>query len=169
MHAVRKVRYTKDMKVYIASDHAGFAYKKVVASAVQELGHEPVDMGPVAFDPQDDYPVFIRPAADAVAADVQAGVDSCAIILGGSGQGEAIVANRVPRVRAIVYYGGSQDIVKLGREHGDANVLSLGARFLSESEVREAVKLWLTTPFSEAPRHIRRLQMIDRPPSEFKS
>jgi ribose 5-phosphate isomerase B len=149
------------MKVYVASDHAGFAYKNLIVALVRDLGHEAVDMGPDAFVPNDDYPERVRPAAEAVAADLKEGTESRAIILGGSGQGEAIVANRIPGVRAVVYYGGEQQIITLSREHNDANVLSLGARFVTESEVRWAVKQWLALPFSREVRHERRIRAID--------
>jgi len=146
------------MKIYIGSDHAGFELKQKLVLFLKELGHEVEDFGAHELDENDDYPDFVAPVARAVSEDV----DAKGIVLGGSGQGEAIAANRVNGVRAVVYYGGNEDIVKLSREHNDANVLSLGARFLSEDEAKEAVKLWLETPFSGEERHRRRIEKIDK-------
>ena len=146
------------MKIYFASDHAGFEMKNVLATFVKSLKYEVFDLGPMTLDPNDDYPIFIEKAALEVYNDP---LNTRAIIIGGSGQGEAIVANRFPNVRAAVYYGGNKNIVSLSREHNDTNVLSLGARFLSIPEAKEAVKLWLETAFSEDSRHMRRLREID--------
>lgn len=146
------------MKIYFASDHAGFEMKNVLATFVKSLKYEVFDLGPMTLDPNDDYPIFIEKAALEIYNNPQS---SRAIIIGGSGQGEAIVANRFPNVRAAVYYGGEEEIIKLSREHNDANVLSLGARFLSIDEAKSAVELWLKTPFSKESRHIRRLKEID--------
>ncbi len=146
------------MKVYFATDHAGFELKNALIAYVRdELGFEVEDCGALEYDAEDDYPELIRSAAHAISNQTS----DKAIILGGSGQGEAIVANRYNAVRAAVYYGGPTEIVKLSREHNDANVLSLGARFLSEEEARAAVSLWLTTPFSGEERHARRIKAID--------
>lgn len=153
------------MKLLFSSDHAGFELKnKLVAFVRDELGLEAEDMGAYTFDSADDYPDYIAPVARRVSEDPK---NTRAIILGGSGQGEAIVANRFKGVRAAVYYGGAPDIVRLSREHNDANVLSLGARFLSETEAKEAVRLWLTTNFSGAERHKRRIEHIEYPNSDF--
>ncbi len=146
------------MKIYFASDHAGFEMKNVLATFVKSLKYEVFDLGPMTLDPNDDYPIFIEKAALEVYNNPQS---LRAIIIGGSGQGEAIVANRFPNVRAAVYYGGNKNIVSLSREHNDTNVLSLGARFLSIPEAKEVVKLWLETAFSEDSRHMRRLREID--------
>lgn len=146
------------MKVYLATDHAGFELKEKLKVFLEELGYEVKDFGAFEYNPDDDYPDFISKAAEAVSKDPE---NSKAIVLGGSGQGEAIVANKFPGARAVVFYGGSFDIIKLSREHNDANILSLGARFLSEEESREAVKLWLTTPFSNEERHKRRIDKIN--------
>ena len=140
-------------KIYIASDHAGFELKQALIPYIGTFGAEVEDLGPSTFMADDDYPDYILPAAEAVVADEE----SLGIVLGASGQGEAMAANRIQGVRAVVYYGGNKDIVRLGREHNNANVLSLGARFLSEDEAKEAVALYLSTPFSEDERHIRRL------------
>lgn len=144
------------MKVYIGTDHAGFALKQTLVAFLGELGYEVNDMGAFEHDETDDYPDFIVPVARAVSADTAVR----GIILGGSGQGEAIVANRFAGVRAAVYYGGPTEIVRLSRKHNDANVLSLGVRFLTEEEAKEAVSLWLATPFSGEERHARRIKKI---------
>lgn len=150
------------MKIYLASDHAGFELKEKIKKYIVGLGHEVDDKGSFKFDPEDDYPDFIRPAAEAAAKEPE----SRAIIFGGSGQGEAMVANRVKGVRAAVFYGGSwtelgQRIVRFSRDHNNANVLSIGARFVSEEMAKFAVKVWLETPFSKEERHIRRVKKID--------
>jgi len=146
------------MKVFFASDHAGFALKAELISFVRdELGFEVEDCGAYEMDERDDYPEIIIRAAQQVSAKLEA---SRAIVLGGSGGGEAIVANRFSGVRATVYYGGDLEIVRLSREHNDANVLSLGARFINEEEAKSAVRLWLDTPFSGEERHVRRLEKI---------
>ncbi len=149
------------MKIYFASDHAGFELKEKLKEFLKGEGYDIEGCGDFVYDEQDDYPDFILKAAQAVAKDK----GSKGIILGGSGQGEAIAANKVNGIRAVVYYGGSEDIVRLSREHNNANILSLGARFLSEEEAKRAVLLWLKTPFSEEERHKRRIQKI----SEFES
>ncbi len=146
------------MKIYFASDHAGFELKQKLISFVVELGHEVIDKGDFAPTPDDDYPDFIALAASEVSKDKEAK----AIIIGGSGEGEAMVANRFSNVRAAAWYGDSLEIVKLSREHNDANVLSIGARFVDEEKAKEAVKLWLATEFSGDERHIRRIKKIER-------
>lgn len=145
------------MKIYFASDHAGFEMKGKLLEFVKELGYETEDCGAYELNPEDDYPVFIKRAAERVSIDPP---NSKAIILGGSGQGEDMVAEKYPDVRSAEYYGGNLEIVKLSREHNDANILSLGARFLSLDEAKEAVKLWLSTPFSNEERHKRRIDQI---------
>lgn len=142
------------MIIYLASDHAGFELKEKIKFLLESEGYKVVDKGPFSFDANDDYPDFVRLAAEEVSKDPR---NSKAIVLGGSGQGEAMVANCFQNVRAAVYYGGSEEIVKLSREHNDANALSLGARFLKEDEALKAVKLWLETPFSQEERHKRRV------------
>ena len=148
------------MRVYIASDHAGFELKEKIKNELGKLSFEVKDFGPFSYDKDDDYPDFIRLVAEAVVNDPE---HSRGIILGASGQGEAIVANRFKNVRAAVFYGASNvsEIIKLSREHNNANVLSLGARFLNEEQAMSAVKLWLETPFSGEERHIRRIRKID--------
>ncbi len=143
------------MTIYFATDHAGFALKEKLVPYVRDvLGYVVEDCGAYEFSPEDDYPMFIKKAATVVSAHPDT---TKAIILGGSGEGEAMVANKFPHVRATEYYGGSHDIITLSREHNDANVLSLGARFISEEEAKEVVKLWLETPFSGEARHARRI------------
>lgn len=149
------------MKLFFATDHAGLKLKdRLVVFVGEEFPDiEVVDEGAFGYDESDDYPDYVKKAAEAVAEDPE----NCkAIILGGSGQGEAMVANRFNGVRAAVYYGGSEEIVRLSREHNDANVLSLGARFLTDEEAESAVRLWLSTDFSGDKRHVRRIEKIDQ-------
>ena len=144
------------MRILFGTDHAGFELKETLVPFVRdELGYEVEDCGAHAYNPDDDYPGLIRNAI------AKMEEEDMAIVLGGSGTGEAIVANKHAGVRAAVYYGGNTDIVKLSREHNNANVLSLGARFLSESEAKEAVQLWLSTQFSNEERHVRRINDIE--------
>jgi len=145
------------MKIFIGSDHAGFELKESLKTFLEELEHEVVDKGAFEQDGTDDYPDFVKPVTEAVSSEF----GSIGIILGKSGAGEAMCANRVKGVRAVVYYGGNADILKLSREHNDANILSLAAGFLSEEEAKEAVKLWLETEFSGNARHIRRIEKLD--------
>ena len=143
-------------KVYIASDHAGFELKEALVSFLAEHGYEVSDLGPTTFDKNDDYPdtigVLVRAVAEAK--------DAFGIAIGGSGQGEAMLANRTAGIRAAVFYGGNKDIVKLSREHNDANILSLGARFVLPEEAKEAALLWLMTEFSGEERHVRRIAKL---------
>lgn len=158
------------MKVFIATDHTGYILKNALVEYVREaLLYEVEDLGAHELNPGDDYPDLIRPCAEKVAGQKEA----LGIVLGGSGQGEAMVANRVPGVRAAVFYGQARaagavdaegapsldgyDIIRLAREHNDANVLSLAARFLSEDDAKEAVRIFLETPFTGSERHMRRI------------
>lgn len=143
------------MNLLIASDHAGFELKEKLKVYLAEIGYSAKDFGALSYDENDDYPDFILPLAEEIAKDPE---NSKGIVLGGSGQGEAMAANRIKGCRAVVYYGGNLDIIKLSRQHNDANVLSLGARFLTEEEAKAAVKLWLETLFSNEERHSRRLK-----------
>lgn len=145
--------YLNYMNIHIGTDHAGFELKNKLVEYLNKLGHTITDHGAFSYDPNDDYPDFIAPVAHAVSMDT----NSLGIILGGSGQGEAMNANRFREVRAIEYYGGEIEIVKLGREHNNANVLSLGARFITDEEAYEAVKVFIETEFSGEDRHIERL------------
>lgn len=147
------------MKIYFASDHAGYELKNVLFEFVRDLGFEVSDLGPHTLDPKDDYPLTIEKAAIQIFNDPE---NSRAIILGKTGEGEATVANRFPNTRACVYYGNNLDIIKLSREHNDSNILSIGAGFLSPDEAKEAVRLWLHTDFSGDSRHKRRLEEIDK-------
>ena len=145
------------MKIFIGTDHAGFEIKEALVSFLKSLGHDVSDLGAHELEPLDDYPDYIKPVALAVAENE----GSKGIILGGTGQGEAICANRVPGIRAAVYYGGPFDIALLSREHNDANILSLGARFIDTDEAEGVVKAWLETKFSGDERHMRRIKKLD--------
>jgi ribose 5-phosphate isomerase B len=147
------------VKIYLGGDHAGFELKQKIKIFLEGLKYEVEDLGPFEYDPADDYPDFVKRVCEAVAKDLK---NSRGILIANSGQGEAIIANRYKGVRAVVFYGGSSEILTLSRQHNDANVLSLGAHFLSEPEAKEAVKLWLETPFSNEERHKRRIQKIDK-------
>ena len=179
------------MKIFLAADHRGFELKNKIREWLKEWGYEYEDMGAFEYDKDDDYPDFIRKAAEAVANDPER---SRGIILGSSGQGEAIVANRYKGVRAAVFYGPpfnfkSKDIkrnpwilkikssipwladlnwtpiyypiIRLSREHNNSNILSIGASFVTKYSAKKAIKLWLETSFSEEERHIRRINKID--------
>jgi ribose 5-phosphate isomerase B len=143
------------MKIAIGSDHAGYQYKERIRQFLAELGHEVRDFGTFSDEPTD-YPLFIRPAAEAVAR----GECERGIVLGGSGNGEAIVANRVRGIRCAVCW--SEDSARLGRQHNNANVISLGQRMISLETALKLVRIWLDTPF-EGGRHQRRIDLIDRP------
>lgn len=146
------------MKILLASDHAGFEYKQEVKNWLRTLGYEVQDEGNFSLISDDDYPDFIKVVAKQISSDPD---NIKGIVFGGSGQGEAIVANRYPNVRAVVYYGSTPEILTLSRDHNDANVLSIGARFVNLDEVKEGIKKWLQTQFSEEERHIRRIKKID--------
>lgn len=147
------------MKLILAADHAGFKLKESVKAHLQSKKLEVLDVGAHEFKDGDDYPVYMAAAALKVAEDMTG--ETRAVLFGGSGEGEAVVANRFPGVRAVTWYGGSDEIVRLSREHNDANVLSLGARFIDEKTAKDAVDLWLSTPFSGEERHARRIELID--------
>ena len=144
------------MKIHIASDHAGLEMKNLICKYLIDQGHTLIDHGAHKYDPLDDYPDFIFPCAVAVSKDL----DSRGVILGGSGQGEAIAANRIKGIRAAVYYSGPIDIIKLSRQHNDANILSLGARFMKEGEIYDVITTWLSEPF-EGGRHKKRIEKLD--------
>jgi ribose 5-phosphate isomerase B len=147
-------RYSPSVRVHLASDHAGFVLKTRLLVRLVALGHEPVDCGPFTFDPEDDYPPFI---IDASTRTVRT-PGSLGIVIGGSGNGEAIAANKVPGVRCAIAF--SDDSARLGRAHNDANVLSLGARMVSEEDCVRFAEIFLATPFSGASRHQRRIDML---------
>jgi ribose 5-phosphate isomerase B len=160
------------MTIYFASDHAGFDLKNELLAFVRDdLRFEVHDCGAYTNDPTDDYPAFIATAARSVSRDVANGIESQAIILGASGQGEAIVANRFHGVRAVVYYGptGQQkdasgkelDMITSVRAHNNSNVLSIGAKFVSSDDAKHVVHAWLSTPFSNEERHARRVAQIE--------
>ena len=158
------------MKIYLGSDHAGFELKEKVKTYLAELGqYEVQDVGAFNFIAEDDYPDIVKPFAESIAEEKE----SYGIFFGGSGQGEAMCANRTSGIRAVVFYGPKEptqsvdvagrqssdpfEIIKLAREHNNANVLSIGARFVTEDEAKFAIELFLCTKFSEDERHIRRL------------
>jgi ribose 5-phosphate isomerase B len=142
------------MRVHIGSDHAGFELKNYLVSSLIADGHDVVDHGPEAYDAEDDYPVYCIPAAEGAVAEP----GSLAVVIGGSGNGEQIAANKVIGTRAALAY--NLETAKLGRQHNDANVISIGARMHTEEEAVEMVRIFLSTPFSGDPRHARRIQLL---------
>ena len=161
------------MKLAISTDHAGFMDSQKLIEFLSSKGHQCFNFGPITYQENDDYPDFIFPAAKAVAD------GSCerGIIMGGSGEGEAMAANRTKGIRCSVYYGpakaiqaidaeghidnDSYEIIKLSREHNDANMLSIAARFVDYSEIEKIIDLWLSIPFGADERHQRRNQKLD--------
>ncbi|MDR0416593.1 MAG: ribose-5-phosphate isomerase [Propionibacteriaceae bacterium] len=144
------------MRVHLGTDHAAFDTKNAIAAALREHGHEVVDHGASVYDADDDYPTFVIPAAEAVVADP----GSFGIVLGGSGNGEAIAANKVRGVRAALVH--NLDTAQLARAHNDANVAAIGARQHSEDECVELALAFLAAPFSGDNRHSRRLALVSR-------
>lgn len=160
------------MRIALATDHAGYEQLKDIQEYLESLGHECRNFGPDSLNPADDYPTFIFQAARAVAS----GEYERAVIMGGSGQGEAMAANRFKNIRCAIFYGPSvakkvvdiegrisrnpYEIIKLSRQHNDSNVLSLAARFVSLQDMKQATKLWLETPFGAAERHKRRIEEL---------
>lgn len=142
------------MRVYLGSDHAGFALKARLIAHLTALGHQTVDCGPPAFDADDDYPPYCLRVGTRVVADP----GSLGVVIGGSGNGEAIAANKVRGVRCALAF--SDDTARLGREHNDANVLSLGARMYDDSTAERFAEIFVSTPFSGAARHVRRLALL---------
>lgn len=147
----------QDYTIHLATDHAGFEMKEFIKLALEELGYTLIDHGASEYDEGDDYPDFIIPAAEALS---QSPEDR-ALLFGGSGQGEAIAANRFSNVRATAYYHFDPEIIKLSREHNNANALSLGARFLTNEEALESILFWLEVSFSNEERHVRRIDKIE--------
>jgi len=142
-------------RVLVGADHAGYELKGKLIDELKRLGYEPVDVGAPTLDPQDDYPDFARPVAEAVSrGEVRRGVLTC-----GSGLGMSFVANRYPHVRAAVVW--SPEVAELSRKHNDANILVLPSRFMSDSESLDTLRRWLDTPF-EGGRHERRVEKIDQ-------
>ena len=161
--ALDKITTTMKMRkflIFLAADHAGFELKEHIKKYLKKAGYQVEDQGAYKFDPNDDYPKFIYKAAKKAASTK----NSKAIIFGGSGQGEAIVANKVKGIRATVYNSNNLDLIKLSRTHNDANILSIGARFVSKQHAVEAAKLWLSTDFSNEARHQRRIKQIEKKP-----
>ncbi|MCZ2523215.1 ribose-5-phosphate isomerase [Streptomyces sp. NPDC059506] len=142
------------MRVYLGSDHAGYELKNHLVEWLKANGHEPVDCGPHVYDAQDDYPPFCLRAAEGTAGDA----GSLGIVIGGSGNGEAIAANKVIGVRAALAW--SVETAKLGREHNNANVISVGARMHTTEEAVSFVEAFLATPYSDEARHNRRIAML---------
>ena len=142
--------------IYLGADHAGFSLKEEIQQHLESLGMEVEDMGAASLNKDDDYPDIVFAVAKKVAEDPE---ENRGIILGRSGQGEAMAANKVKGIRAAVYYGGDLEIVELSREHNNANVLSIGAGFVSAEEAKKAVTLWLETAF-DGDRHERRIKKI---------
>lgn len=155
------------MKIFVGSDHAGYGHKEKLKIFLKDLGYEVEDKGAYEYDENDDYPDYIIPVAREISMHPN---DTRGIVLGGSGQGEAMAANKFRHVRAIVYYGeakyivrdGEESIVRLSREHNDANVLSIGARFVTEQEMKRVVHEWLETKFKINERHTRRIAKVER-------
>ena len=145
------------MKILLASDHAGYELKNQIKDFLVAEGFEIEDMGAHTYNKDDNYPEIMLPVAIRVLSDS----NSKAIIFGKSGQGEAMIVNRFPGIRAIVYHGKNLEILRLGREHNDSNILSIGAGFVEFEEAREAIRLWISTPFSNDERHIRRIEQMD--------
>ncbi len=142
------------MRVHIGGDHAAFELHQALLPYLQELGHEVVDHGPHEYDALDDYPVFVLRAAEAVAADQ----GSRGIVLGGSGNGEQMAANKVAGIRAALCY--NVEMATLAREHNDAQIISLGGRMQSLDEAKAMVRTFLETEFTGEPRHQRRIDMV---------
>lgn len=149
---------TSKPTVHLAADHAGLGHKEHVESWLKEEGYTVVDHGTHELDPLDDFTDAILPAAKAVSEDSE---NSIAVIFGGSGQGEAMIANRFPRVRATVYYGGNLEIISLSRKHNNANILSIGARFIEINDTKKIIWDWMHTDFKGEAKYQRRNDEID--------
>jgi ribose 5-phosphate isomerase B len=146
------------MRVHLGSDHAGLDLKAHLVAWLTEHGYEPVDHGPFALDPEDDYPVFCLRAAEGVALDRKAGVDSLGVVIGGSGNGEQMAANKVPGIRCALAW--SDETARLAREHNDAQVVSVGGRMHPIDDMIRFIDIFLSTPFSDEERHVRRIAQI---------
>ena len=144
------------MKIYLATDHAGLEFKNKIKNLVEGLGHEAIDCGAFELDPQDDYPDFIKVAARNVSEDKS----SRGIVLGRSGAGECIVANKIKGVRA--FLAVNEHNVQLAREHNDANVMSIGSELVDENNLETLIKLFIETPFTNEERHVRRIDKISQ-------
>lgn len=146
------------MRVHIATDHAGMELSAYLVTELTKLGFEVVDHGPKTYDALDDYPGFCIAAAVAVVADQQRGIGSLGIVLGGSGNGEQMAANKVQGIRAALVW--NEEVAALAREHNDANVVAIGARQHTKQQVLGLVRVFLDTPFSGDERHVRRIGKI---------
>jgi ribose 5-phosphate isomerase B len=146
------------MRVHLGCDHAGLDLKDHLLGWLREHGHDPVDHGPFQYDALDDYPVFCLRAADAVARERAAGGDSLGVVIGGSGNGEQMAANKVAGIRAALVW--SEETTALAREHNDANVVSLGGRMHTLEELTRFVEVFLSTPFTGEERHVRRIGQL---------
>ncbi|WP_295656467.1 ribose-5-phosphate isomerase [uncultured Nocardioides sp.] len=146
------------MRVHLGSDHAGLELKERLTEWLLDHDHEPVDHGPFVHDPVDDYPVFCLRAAEAVAADLAAGTDALGVVIGGSGNGEQMAANKVRGVRAALAW--SEETAALAREHNDANVLGVGGRMHPVEDMLRFVEVFLDTAFSGGERHVRRIGQL---------
>ena len=146
------------MRIHIATDHAGLDLSHFLIRELTKQGHEVFDHGPTSYDPLDDYPSFCINAALAVVADQQAGVQALGIVLGGSGNGEQIAANKVKGIRAALAW--NESTAKLAREHNDANVIAVGARQHTQDEVLQLIEYFVGEPFSNDERHVRRIEKI---------
>jgi ribose 5-phosphate isomerase B len=146
------------MRIHIATDHAGLELSHFLIEELTKQGHEVFDHGPTSYDPLDDYPSFCINAALAVVRDQQAGIQALGIVLGGSGNGEQIAANKVVGIRAALAW--NESTAKLAREHNDANVIAVGARQHSQEEVLHLIELFVAEPFSNDERHVRRIGKI---------
>jgi ribose 5-phosphate isomerase B len=148
------------MRIHIATDHAGLELSQFLILELQSQGHELVDHGPTEYDPLDDYPSFCINAGLAVVADQRAGVEALGIVLGGSGNGEQIAANKVEGVRAALVWNHSTAV--LARQHNDANVIAVGARQHDQAEVLTLIEAFIAEPFSNDERHVRRIGKISK-------
>ena len=146
------------MRVHLGSDHAGLELKDHLLGWLVDQGHEAVDHGPFVYDAEDDYPVFCLRAAEAVAADRATGVDALGVVIGGSGNGEQMAANKVAGVRSALVW--SEETAVLARDHNDANVVSVGGRMHTVDEMTRFVEVFLATPFSGVERHVRRIGQL---------
>ncbi|NYE35145.1 ribose 5-phosphate isomerase B [Nocardioides cavernae] len=146
------------MRVHLGSDHAGLELKDHLMAWLLDHGYEPVDHGPFAYDAVDDYPVFCLRAGEAVAADQADGQTSLGVVIGGSGNGEQIAANKVEGIRCALAW--SEETAALARQHNDANVVSVGGRMHSVEDMTRFVEVFLTTPFSNDERHVRRIGQV---------
>lgn len=146
------------MRIHIATDHAGMELSAFLVTELRQMGHEVVDHGPKIYDALDDYPGFCIAAAQAVAKDWSDGEQSLGIVLGGSGNGEQIAANKVHGIRAALVW--NENVAALAREHNDANIVAIGARQHTNQEVLQLVQVFLATPFSHDERHVRRIGKI---------